>query len=182
MGFGSLQHIRDRRSAHAGTPTRHVPPSGFGYPPGGLLPSVPCRFSFTPAALLGFTLRSVLLSKGIRGRYRPDGPTYRFAYRCSRRRSDGPAQQASVPGLLPLRESLASGKGLVLRSPDAPLGFRPFRVLHRRPRPRFRPNSSLALCVTDRSPPHRRPRVSQPPTRTIRSTAASYGSRTGRPF
>jgi hypothetical protein len=41
----------------AGSPARYVPPSGFGYPLDGLLPSVPCRFCFTPAALLGFTLR-----------------------------------------------------------------------------------------------------------------------------
>jgi hypothetical protein len=48
---------------HAGLPARFVPPSGFGYPLGGLLPSVSCRLSFAPAALLGFTLRSFLLSK-----------------------------------------------------------------------------------------------------------------------
>jgi hypothetical protein len=46
--------------------TRYVPPSGFGYPLGGLLPPSPCRFSFAPAALMGFALRSFLLSKGIR--------------------------------------------------------------------------------------------------------------------
>jgi hypothetical protein len=62
-------------SAHQGSkvhfsraqPARYVPPSGFGHPLDGFLPSVPCRFFFTPAALLGFTLRSFLLSKGIRG-------------------------------------------------------------------------------------------------------------------
>jgi len=48
----------------AGSPARYVPPSGFGYPPDGLRPSIPCRFCFTPAALMGFTLRSFLLSKG----------------------------------------------------------------------------------------------------------------------
>jgi hypothetical protein len=47
-------------------PARYVTPSGFGYPLDGLLPSVPCRFFFAPAALMGFTLRSVSLSKGIR--------------------------------------------------------------------------------------------------------------------
>jgi hypothetical protein len=46
-------------------PTRYVPPSGFGYPLDGLLPTVPRRFCFAPAALLGFTLRSFLLPEGI---------------------------------------------------------------------------------------------------------------------
>jgi len=61
-------------SAHAGSEVhilasgaaaRCVPPSGFGYPLGGLRPPRPCRFCFTPAALLGFTLRSFLLPEGI---------------------------------------------------------------------------------------------------------------------
>jgi hypothetical protein len=51
----------------AGLPTCSVPSSGFGYPLDGFLPTIPCRFSFAPAALLGFTLRSFLLPKGIRG-------------------------------------------------------------------------------------------------------------------
>jgi hypothetical protein len=38
-------------------PARYVPPSGFGYPLDGFLPRVPCRFYFTPTALLGFHLR-----------------------------------------------------------------------------------------------------------------------------
>jgi hypothetical protein len=45
---------------------RYVPPAGFGYPLGGLLPPRPCRLCFTPAALLGFALRSFLLAEGIR--------------------------------------------------------------------------------------------------------------------
>jgi len=61
-------------SAHAATkvhfmrvlPTHWVPPSGFGYPLGGLLPSKPRRLCFAPAALLGSPLRSVLLSGGAR--------------------------------------------------------------------------------------------------------------------
>jgi hypothetical protein len=52
--------------AAGGAAARYVPPSGFGYPLGGLRPPSPCRFCFTPAALLGFTLRSFLLPEGIR--------------------------------------------------------------------------------------------------------------------
>jgi hypothetical protein len=46
-------------------PARYVPPSGFDHPLDGLLPAIPCRFCFAPAALLGFTLRSFLLPEGI---------------------------------------------------------------------------------------------------------------------
>jgi hypothetical protein len=64
MGFGSLQRSRYPRSTCRGIkPSRYVPPSGFGYPLGGLLPRIPCRFCFTPAALLGFTLRRFPLSE-----------------------------------------------------------------------------------------------------------------------
>ena len=60
-------------SAHQGTkvhlswalPAHYVPPSGFGYPLDGLLPSDPCQLCFTPTALLGFALRSFPLSEGI---------------------------------------------------------------------------------------------------------------------
>jgi hypothetical protein len=62
-------------TAHAGSkihftrvlPARYGPPSGFGYPLDGLLPAIPCRFCFTPAALLGFTLRRFPLPEGIHG-------------------------------------------------------------------------------------------------------------------
>lgn len=67
MGFRSLQHTTGLRIHFPrALPARYVPPSGFGYPLDGLLPAIPCRFCFTPAALVGFTLRSFLLSKGIR--------------------------------------------------------------------------------------------------------------------
>jgi hypothetical protein len=126
--FVPYSTCRIRGSLHAGLPARHVPPSGFGYPLDGLHPLIPCRFCFAPAALMGFTLRSFLLSKGIRCFSHSDEPTYRFSCRCSRRRSDGPAQQAAVSGFQPFRESLAIDKGLIHRSLDAPLGFRPSRV------------------------------------------------------
>jgi hypothetical protein len=45
--------------------TCYVPPSGFDYPLDGLRPPSPCRFCFTPAALMGFALRSFPLPQGI---------------------------------------------------------------------------------------------------------------------
>jgi len=67
MGFRSLQHTTELRVHFLrALPARCVPPSGFGYPLDGLLPAIPCRLCFTPAALVGFTLRSFLLPKGIR--------------------------------------------------------------------------------------------------------------------
>jgi hypothetical protein len=47
----------------ASTPT-FVPPSGFGYPLDGFLPSTPSEFCFTLTALLGFTLRSFTSPQG----------------------------------------------------------------------------------------------------------------------
>jgi hypothetical protein len=67
MSFHSLQHMLEAK-VHGSQvlPTRDVPPSGFGYPRDGLLPSHPRRFCFTPAALMGLTLRSFLLPEGSR--------------------------------------------------------------------------------------------------------------------
>jgi hypothetical protein len=66
MGFCSLQHFKDPRSTCRGLkPARYVPSSGFGYPLDGLLPRIPCRFCFAPAALLGFTLRRFPLPRGL---------------------------------------------------------------------------------------------------------------------
>jgi hypothetical protein len=55
LGFDSLQHIQDS-GVHLPRVclARYVPPSGFGYPPGGLLPPGPGRPFFMPTALLGF--------------------------------------------------------------------------------------------------------------------------------
>lgn len=58
-------------------PSRYVPSSGFGYPLDGLLPRIPCQFCFTPAALLGFTLRRFPLPEGHHGFSATDEPTYR---------------------------------------------------------------------------------------------------------
>jgi hypothetical protein len=105
------------------TLARYVPPTGFGYPHGGLRPPSPCRFCFTPAALVGFTLRSFLLTQGAGCVSASDGPAYRFSRRCSRRRSIGPARRAAVSGIWPLRESLADVRELTRRRLAAPMGL-----------------------------------------------------------
>jgi hypothetical protein len=86
LGFASLQHMQGSKvHLPRALPARYVPPAGFGYPLGGLRPSSPGRLCFAPAALLGFTLRSLLLPQGNHARFRTDGPTYRFARRYPRR-------------------------------------------------------------------------------------------------
>jgi hypothetical protein len=104
-------------------PARFVPPSGFGDPLDGFLPSIPRRLSFTPAALLGFTLRSFLLPDGrpyvsARPLPRTVPPTGGTTYRSRR-----PALRAAVPGVylpeVPWRPSV----GLAPRPLAAPLGL-----------------------------------------------------------
>jgi hypothetical protein len=102
---------------------RFVPPSGFVYPLGGFLPSIPCRFCFTPAALLGFALRRFPLSQGCRSVSAPPRPTYRFSCRSSRCRSTEPARQAAVSGSCPFRESLAPARGFNPSSTGSSLGL-----------------------------------------------------------
>jgi hypothetical protein len=128
-------------------PARYVPPSGFGYPLDGLLPSVPCRSSFIPAALLGFTLRRFPLQDGIRA-FRPESPHLPFEP------SGIPAAEAPdrpdgsrFLGFSSL-ESLADEQVFSPPPAGSSLGFLPFRVLPRRPRSGFRPTSSLALRST----------------------------------
>lgn len=76
MDFCSLQHLQ-ALTVHRSQAIQacDVPPSGFGYPHDGLLPRVPGRLCFAPAALMGFTLRSFLLPPGTR-RVLRDGWTH----------------------------------------------------------------------------------------------------------
>jgi len=93
--------IRTDDSLAAGLPARYVPPSGFGYPLDGLLPSIPSRFFFAPAALVGFTLRSFLLLKSFPALCHRNKPAYCFSCHWSSRVSEMPAQQTAVPGFVP---------------------------------------------------------------------------------
>jgi hypothetical protein len=62
-------------------------------------------------------------------RFRPKGPTYRFARRSSCHQSSRPARRAAVSGLCPLRESLATGRGISTPIAGCSLGLHPSRVL-----------------------------------------------------
>jgi len=140
---------------------RYVPPSGFGYPLGGLLLPSPCRLYFTPAALLGFALRSFLLSEGIRTF--PGGWTH-------------------VPFSPPLfRPRIASGQ-----AGPADLGFWAF-TLSRVPRDRRRVSTASAGCSLGLRPFRACERKScaglspdAPPTR-FSQTRALQRSRNGAP-
>jgi hypothetical protein len=125
MGFRSLQHIPDTKVHNPrALPARFVPSSGFGCPLDGFLPSHPGRFCFAPAALMGFTLRSVLRAKGAPGVSAVSEPTYRCSFRYTLRHEGGrPARKAAVSGPRPFERPLQNGAGLAHRPPDAPLGF-----------------------------------------------------------
>jgi len=138
--------MRDWRSTFARTAnSRFGPPAGFGYPHGGLRPPSPRRFYFTPAALLGFTLRSFLLSKGIQRLSARMSPHTVFPRRYSRRREavgrpNGPRFLGFDPFESPWRPAWGwHAERWLLPWVFALLG------LWRKPGPGFRPDSSHAL-------------------------------------
>jgi hypothetical protein len=122
-----------RGSPHsAGIPlTRCAPPAGFRYPHGDLLLPRPCRPFFVPAALVGFTLRSVPLSKGRPRRSRRNWPACRFSRRYRRRLHADPFRRAAAPGLSPDRESLANGRVISAPPAGCSLGVRSLPGLSR---------------------------------------------------
>ena len=126
-------------------PTRYVPPSGFGHPLDGLLPSVPCRSCFVPAALMGFTLRSFLLWQGIRAVTARMAPLTVSPVGAPAAVAEGRPNRPRFLGLNPCESPWRPEEGLAHRPLDAPLGFDPSRVSRRKPDSGFRPNSSHAL-------------------------------------
>jgi hypothetical protein len=148
LGFPSLQHMKGLKVHFSrALPARYVPPSGFGYPLDGFLPSDPCRFCFTPTALMGFTLRSLPLSRSSRAF--PPARThlpFLLAFLPPRKRWAGPQGRGSWVSTS--RESLANER--VVSAPPAgySLGFRPSRACRREPCPGSHPNSSHTLPGT----------------------------------
>ena len=161
MGFGSLQHIKNSRSTCRGLkPARYVPSSGFGYPLDGLLPRIPCRFCFAPAALLGFSLRRFPLPRGFVSVSAGKDP-----HTVGLQVTPAPKCQTGRAGLSfwvhTSRKCLATDGCLSRRSPAPPLGFTPpgpsrqslDQDFSRSPLTRFA-DPAIAHRI------HRRPRVS----------------------
>jgi hypothetical protein len=144
MGFASLQH-RTRRSTYRGL----AAPATFR--PQGLVTLSAAYSLRAHAGSISHRRRSwdspfgASSSRKVSTRFRGDAPTYRFSCRCYRRRNGGPARQAAVSGLSPLRESLATGRGISAPSAGCSLGFHPFRARRRKPWSSLRPTSSHAL-------------------------------------
>jgi hypothetical protein len=124
MGFRPLQHLQGSEVHITRTSqVRFVPPSGFGYPPGGFLPPRPGRLCFAPAALLGFALRSFLPSQGAsasppKRAHLPFSPTLH-----TRRKPASHRIGLRLLGFDPCQDPSLAGALLTRRQPDAPLGF-----------------------------------------------------------
>jgi hypothetical protein len=145
LGFCSLQHIEDPKvHSTRALPARYVPPSGFGHPLDGFLPSNPCRFCFTPTALLGFTLRSLPLSGSSRAF--PPAKThlpFLLAFLPPLTRRAGPQGRGSWVSTS--RESLTTERVVSAPTAGYSLGFRPSKACRWKPCPSSRPDSSHTL-------------------------------------
>ena len=139
MDFRSLQHVQISAIAFLCPEVPNLqahPPAGFAYPLDGFIPPKPGRFCFTPAALLGFALRSFPLPLRCPVRFRPSGPTCQFFARFTTpHKAARPARTTVASGLRPVRESLAAVVLLARQPPAAPLGFSPFKACRRQDPP-----------------------------------------------
>jgi hypothetical protein len=128
LGFGSLQHIPGSKVHWLWVCLTHcVPPSGFGYPLDGLLPSIPGRAFQIGSARGIHPSESYLPPESwplpAKTAHLPFSPAVV---------SDvpvGPARQAAASGCCPRRKFPPASAGLARRPREAPLGFAPSRVM-----------------------------------------------------
>jgi hypothetical protein len=116
-------HARFEGPLVAGGQPCSVPPSGFGYPLDGFLPSNPVRFCFTPAALLGFAPSKHHLPTGIQT-FPPERTHLPFRLRLfpTPKRRTGPHRLRFL-GFVPVEGSEQKTMGLAPLPSEAPLGF-----------------------------------------------------------
>jgi hypothetical protein len=127
-------------------PARYVPSSGFDCPLDGFLPRIPCRFCFTPAALLGFTLRRYPFPRGFRGfSVRKNPPTVSPAFVLPPKRQTGPTGLGFWVRVS--RDCLATPRRFRPRITGTSLGFCPCRVFSRRPWSDF--SDTPLTCLAD---------------------------------
>jgi hypothetical protein len=173
MDFCSLQHMQISAIAFLcreipNLPAR--PPAGFAYPLDGFIPPKPGRFCFTPAALMGFALRSFPLPLRCPVRFRPSGPTCQLFVRFTTpHKAARPARTTVASGLRPVRESLAAAVLLARQPPAAPLGFSPFKACGRRDSPSV--PGVLSRACRDSAKPNRTAPQSLGPRHLARSRA-----------
>jgi len=130
MGSHSLQHMMNSRSTHRGRkPTRYVPSSGFGYPLDGLLPRIPGRSYFVPAALLGFALRRFVPSSEVARSFDLAGTHVPLAQRLFRRLTRRTGPKSLGCWVHASRKCLAIVRGFSPTTAGSSLGLRPSRVL-----------------------------------------------------
>jgi len=107
----------------AGLPARCVPPSGFGYPPDGLLPSRPWPAFFRADSARGIRPSELPPSKRYSTRFRVEEPTYCLfppVYPLPKHRAGWAGRSSWV---LVFSKSLATYVCLARRPLAAPLGF-----------------------------------------------------------
>jgi len=98
MGFASLQHMRHRKSTCRGFACPLRSAFRVWLPSWRLTPCDPLPVLFRTGSAHGIHPSEVSPLGRYPERYHPDEPAYRSTRRCSRRRSVGPARQASVSG------------------------------------------------------------------------------------
>lgn len=154
LDFRSLQHMQES-AIHSSRAfqARYGPRAGFVYPLRGLRPPIPGRLCFTPAALMGFALRSLLPRRGRRCVSARPNPLAVSLVGKRSAWSGGPARRAAASGVCLAPRFLATGGCLVRRTPDAPVGFSLARCADRRLRPGFPGRPLLRFAAAGRFVP-----------------------------
>jgi hypothetical protein len=134
-------------SRFAGLPARCVPPSGFGYPRDGLLPSRPWPAFFRAGSARGIRPSELPPSKRYSARFRVEEPTYCLSRLYTLCRSIRPAGRPQFLGLA-LLEVPGDPRVFSTSTAGCSLGLFAFEGPSRKPWPGFRPTSSHALSTS----------------------------------